>query len=217
MSAAVPIEAADLMLASLHRRPFSDPGWIYELKYDGFRCLVRKLGESVELVSRNGKPLNGSFPDVVEAVRRVPGDFVWDSELTVDDRAGHSDFERLQQRARTRVPYRVRAAALESPARLYVFDMLASGARDLRPLPLETRKQHLRGSFADTAVLVYPTGIVSAGEWVWEQVRALAFEGLVAKRLASPYQGGRTRDWLKTKNPDFARTAALGWGRSTPA
>ncbi|MGF6792794.1 DNA ligase [Paraburkholderia sp. 35.1] len=184
-------------------------------KYDGYRCLVRRDAETVELVSRNGKLLNGSFPDVVEAVRQVPGEFVWDSELTVDERTGHSDFERLQQRARTRVPLRVRAAARENPARLYVFDMLASGRRNLRTLPLDTRKRHLRDSFENTAALVYTSGIVGAGEWVWEQVIAHGFEGMVAKRLASSYQGRRSPDWLKVKNPNYGRPAALGWGRSS--
>jgi bifunctional non-homologous end joining protein LigD len=204
------IEAADLMLASLHRWPFSDSDWIYELKYDGFRCLVRKRGEAVELVSRNGKSLNESFPDMVEAVRGVPGSFVWDGELTVDESTGHSAFERLQQRARTRVPLRVRAAAKAHPARLYVFDMLMTGARDLRPLALATRKEHLRDSFADTPMLVYPAGIVGAGEWVWEQVETHAFEGMVAKRLASSYQGCRSRDWLKVVSSTYRRAVALG-------
>ncbi|MGF6978920.1 bifunctional non-homologous end joining protein LigD [Paraburkholderia sp. JPY465] len=182
-------------------------------KYDGYRCLVKKSGETVELVSRNGKALNDSFPDVADAVRQVPGDFVWDSELTVDDRAGHSDFERLQQRARTRIPLRVHAAARESPARLYVFDMLARAERDMRAPPLEVRKQRLRDSFENSAVLVYASGIVGAGEWVWEQVISHAFEGMVAKRLASPYEGRRSPDWLKIKNPDYGRPAALSWAR----
>jgi ATP-dependent DNA ligase len=64
-------------------------------KYDGFRCLVRKVGSRVELISRNGKPLNRSFPDAVAAVERLPGSFVWDAELTVDEPTGQSSFERL--------------------------------------------------------------------------------------------------------------------------
>ena len=66
------IEHSDLMLATLHPAPFSGENWIFELKYDGFRCLVRKVGSRVELLSRNGKPLNRSFPDVVAAIERLP-------------------------------------------------------------------------------------------------------------------------------------------------
>jgi bifunctional non-homologous end joining protein LigD len=79
-----PIEASDLMHATVYKTPFSDPDWLFEWKYDGFRCLVRKSGDRVELLSRKGNALNGSFPDIVQAVSLVPGDFVWDGELTVD-------------------------------------------------------------------------------------------------------------------------------------
>lgn len=71
--------------------------------------------------------MNQSFPDVVSAVGTVPGNFIWDAELTVDEPTGQSSFERLQKRARTSVATRIRAAIREHPARLYVFDTLAAG------------------------------------------------------------------------------------------
>jgi bifunctional non-homologous end joining protein LigD len=133
------IEASDLMLATLHGRPFSDPDWLFELKYDGFRCLVVKENEHVKLWSRNGNLFNGSFPEVVRAVESVPGDFVWDAELTVDDDTGRSSFERLRQRAVTKTPKNVRAAAKSDPARLYIFDALSVAGADLRARPLMER------------------------------------------------------------------------------
>lgn len=208
------IEAADLMLATLWRRPFSRDGWVFELKYDGFRCLVRKSGTLVSLVSRQGNIMNRSFPDVVEAVGAVAGDFVWDAELTVDESTGRSSFERLQTRARTSVPGRVRAAIRAHPARLYIFDMLATGDRDIRYLPLFERKQILRDSFDNTATLVYVSGIVTAGEWVFDQAKTHDLEGMVGKRLDAPYQRGRSKDWLKVKYADYSRPAALGFGRA---
>ncbi|MEZ2310780.1 DNA ligase [Paraburkholderia sp. RCC_158] len=215
MSTVQTIEAADLMLATLWPKPFSRKGWLYELKYDGYRCLVRKRGGAmVDLITRNGNLLNRSFPDIVAAVAAVPGEFVWDAELTVDESNGRSSFERLQTRARTSVPSRVRAAIREHPARLYVFDMLAENDRDIRQLPLIERKQILRDSFDNTAALVYVNGIAEAGEWVFEQVQAHDFEGMVGKRLDAPYQRGRTRDWLKVKYPDYSRQEALGFGRA---
>jgi bifunctional non-homologous end joining protein LigD len=93
--------------------------------------------------------------------------------------------------------------------RLYV---LAKGDKDIRQLPLIERKQVLRDSFGDTAVLIYVSGIVEAGAWVFEQVKAHDLEGMLAKRLDSTYQRGRSRDWLKIKNPDYSRPAALGFG-----
>ena len=203
------------MLATLKRAPFDREAWLFELKYDGFRCLVRKVGSRVELLSRQGNLLNRSFPDVVAAVENVNGNFVWDAELTVDEPTGQSSFERLQLRARTSVAMRVRAAMKLHPARLYVFDMLASGERDLRHLPLTLRKEVLRNTFDNTDVLVYVTGIVAAGTWVFEQVEAHDFEGMIAKRLDSTYQRGRSHDWQKIKHAGYSRPAALGWGRKT--
>jgi bifunctional non-homologous end joining protein LigD len=207
------INSEDLMLATPHPAPFSRENWIFELKYDGFRCLVRKVGSRVELLSRNGKPLNRSFPDVVAAIERLPGSFVWDAELTVDEPTGRSSFGRLQLRARMSMAMRVRAAAKLHPARLYIFDLLAAGDQDLRELPLIQRKEMLRDTFDDTAILVYITGILSAGAWVFEQAASNDFEGMVGKRLDSPYQRGRSNYWHKVKNQDYSRLAALGWGR----
>jgi bifunctional non-homologous end joining protein LigD len=202
------------MLATLLRRAFSDDEWLFELKYDGYRCLVRKTGERIELVSREGNPLNHSFPDIVQAVAAVPGDFVLDAELTVDESSGRSSFERLRRRAVTKRPENVRAAARDHPARLYLFDALWLDGHDLRALPLVERKRYLRDALDDTQTLIVASGIVGAGQWVFEQAKARDLEGIVAKRLASPYQRGRSRDWLKIKYADYGRPAALGWGRA---
>jgi bifunctional non-homologous end joining protein LigD len=208
-----PIEASDLMLATVFKRPFSDDAWLFDLKYDGYRCLVRKSGPRTELVSREGNLLNASFPEVVAAVAALPGDFAMDAELTVDEDTGRSSFERLQRRAVTKTPRNVRAAALQNPARLYLFDALALDGKDLRALPLVERRQYLRGAFENTNTLILASGIVGAGEFVFEQVKAHDLEGMIAKRLSSPYVRGRTRDWLKIKYQDYSRQAALGFGR----
>jgi bifunctional non-homologous end joining protein LigD len=173
-----------------------------------------KDGAQAELISREGNLMNRSFPDIVAAVEQVPGNFVWDAELTVDEPNGESSFERLQTRARTTVPMRVRAAALEHPARLYVFDMLANGKRDLRKLPLSARKEILRDSFENTGTLIYVIGVPTVGSWVFEQAQKNRFEGMVAKRLDSTYQRGRSQDWLKIKDQNYHRAAALGFGSS---
>ncbi|WP_350029568.1 hypothetical protein [Caballeronia sp. NCTM5] len=142
----------------------------------------------------------------------MPGGFVWNAELTVDETTGQSSFERLQLRARTKVAMRVRAAIREHPARLYVFDVLAAGGRHPTVLPLTQRKEALRDTFDNTTVLVYVTGIVAAGAWVFEHVEACDFEGMIAKRLDSTYQRGRSNDWRKIKYSGYSRPAALGWG-----
>ncbi|MGP8437843.1 ATP-dependent DNA ligase [Paraburkholderia fungorum] len=207
------INAPDLMLATLGRAPFSREGWIFEIKYDGYRSLVRKTNDLVELVSRNGKNMNGSFPDIVASIQAIPGSFVWDAELTVDEQNGRSSFELLQWRARNRTPIAVQAAAKKHPARLYVFDMLASGRHDIRRMRLIERKAKLRESFESTSVIVHASGIAQHGELAFEHAAKLDLEGLMAKNLDSTYEAGRTREWLKMKNPKYSRPAALGWGR----
>jgi bifunctional non-homologous end joining protein LigD len=126
-------------------------------------------------------------------------------------------FERLQIRARTSIDANVRAAALLHPARLYAFDMLAARKCDLRGLPLIGRKQYLRDSFEDSATLIFTNAIIDAGEWVFEQVRAYGFEGMMAKRLGSAYRKGRSREWPKFKYSGYGRKEALGiamrWSR----
>ena len=208
------IEASDLMLARLVPRAFSREGWIFELMYDGFRCLVLKDGDDVTLLSRQGNPLTPSFPDIVEATAAVRGSFVWDAELTVDDADGRPSLARLLKRANTRPPENIGAAVRDHPARLYIFDMLAEGMNDLRQLPLSERKAHRRDSFENSGTLVNVRGIVAAGEWVFDQVEDLCFEGMVSKRLESTYRRGYSSDWLKVKNADFDRPGALGFGRS---
>lgn len=207
------MDASDLMLATLHKRPFSDPEWLYEIKYDGFRCLILKAGERMDLLSRNGNSFNGSFPEIVDAVSAIHGDFAWDAELTVDDAGGRPSFERLQRRAVTKTAKNVRAAAKSDPARLYVFDALVRGGIDLRSLPLTERKLYLRDSFDNTGTLIYASGIEDEGKLVFEHVEELGLEGMIAKRMDSTYQRGRSRDWLKVKYQKYGRPAALGWGR----
>ncbi len=148
--------------------------------------------------------------------RSSPGRLHVDAELTVDDPGGHSNFEKLLSRSTTSVASRIKAAAIAKPARLYMFDMLTIGDRDLRGMTLIKRKAFLRDSFDDTGTLVFMNGIVGAGEWVFEQVEHHGFEGMVAKRLNSPYPSGRTHEWQKVKTLGYGRPAALGFRPKRP-
>jgi bifunctional non-homologous end joining protein LigD len=156
--------------------------------------------------------MNTSFPDIVQAVSLVAGDFVWDGELTVDDPRGVSSFERLQIRARTSIDANVRVAALLHPARLYAFDRLATRKRDLRGQSLIDRKRYLRDAFEDDGTLIFANAIIEAGEWIFEQVRAYGFEGMMAKRVNSSYRAGRSREWLNqvARLPEKGRAGHRG-------
>lgn len=209
-----PVKPSDLMHATRRQRPFSHAEWLFEWKLDGFRCLVEKIGEDVALTSRQGKSFNRSFPEIVEAVAAVPGDFVWDSELAIGDARGTASFSQLLTRLATTSPRNVPAAARQHPARIFIFDMLLLGRLDLRELALTERKARLRDAFADTPRLVYVTHAEGVGELVFEQVRIHDFEGMVAKCMASPYSRGRSLNWIKFKNPEYSRRAALGLGHA---
>jgi ATP-dependent DNA ligase len=150
---------------------------------------------------------------VVEAVAAVPADFIWDAELAVGDARGQVGFDRLQGRARTTSSKSIPAAVRSCPGRLFVFDMLASGTRDLREPELRERKTWLRDAFENTSILVYATDVEGVGFAVFEQVQIHDFEGMVAKRKSSAYSRGRSLNWLKIKNPNYSRPAALGWQR----
>lgn len=96
-SAPPPICHRDLTLATPGKL-FSEKGWIYELKYDGFRCLVFKRGDVVRLESRTGRDMSACFPELVDEIKPMRHDFVADAELVVLDEQGRSVWERLQSR-----------------------------------------------------------------------------------------------------------------------
>src|SRR3989454_5348919 len=188
------------MLATLVDRPFSDPGWLFEIKYDGVRVLASRVGERVELRGRSGMIVTARYPEVVRALRTLPLDrFLLDGEIVGLDAAGRSSFQRLQTRMNLTRPTDVERASLEVPVSAACFDALALDGRDLRSLPLEERKACLR-------LLLPARGVVHFGDHVLEQGREFfdaacgaRLEGVVAKKRDSPYVGKRSRDWLKVK------------------
>ena len=119
---------------------------------------------------------------------------------------------KLQRRAKTSVSMRVKAAAVECPDHLYVFDILAKGKRDLRASPRRTQGHPSQVLREHTASRV--TGIDMAGAWVSSQAQSLDFERMVAKRLQSTYQRGSSRGWVKIKSDTYSRKAALGFGHA---
>ncbi|MDH3427324.1 MAG: DNA ligase, partial [Gemmatimonadota bacterium] len=138
-------ERVGLMLARSVDQPFDDPEWLFELKLDGYRMLGSRHGPAARLLTRNSNDASRSFPEIIRALRALPvSDCVLDGEVVIHDSAGRPSFQRLQKRARLRRPMDVKWASLRQPATFYVFDLLGLCGFDLRPLPLETRKQVLR-------------------------------------------------------------------------
>ncbi len=179
----------DPMKAVLSDTPFSDPDWIFERKLDGIRCLAIRDGSGVSLMSRTARLMNDQFPEVAKALEREPSrDFILDGEI-VAFRDGVTSFERLQQRARERVP-----------VFLYVFDLPRHDGQDLRPLPLRERKARLRRALDFNGPIRFnPHRNGEHGEELYRAACQKGLEGVIAKRADSPYVGGRSRDWLKLK------------------
>jgi bifunctional non-homologous end joining protein LigD len=179
------------MKATLSANVFDDPGWIVERKLDGFRCLAFRDGGSVDLESRNFLSLNGRYPEIAEALERDPCKrFVVDGEV-VGTVHGKSSFEALQQRGHDRG---VRIA-------YYVFDVLWLDGEDLRDRPLQERKAALRKAlrFGGGIVRWTPHRRAAQGEAHLADACRRGWEGLIAKRADSTYQGKRSGDWLKWK------------------
>jgi bifunctional non-homologous end joining protein LigD len=190
----------ELMLAETREQVFSRPGWVFELKYDGYRIVAAREEGAAALISRAGNDLTAVFPEVAQVVAALPFEHVvLDGEIVVHDDRGLPNFHRLQRRAKlTRLPDIARAAA-ELPATFYAFDLLAFGDHDLRPLPLVARKELLREVLPTVGPLRHSEHIAERGEEMYAQVEKLGLEGVVAKKADAPYRGGRSAQWLKIR------------------
>jgi ATP-dependent DNA ligase len=189
-----------------------DGGLVYEPKWDGFRAIVYRDGDEVEIGSRSTKPLTRYFPEVVEAVlAQLPARCVVDSEIVVPV-DGHLEFDLLTQRIHP-AESRVRKLAEETPAHLVVFDLLALGDESFIDRPLSERRPALEQALEDVASPVHLTRVTTdAGEAEdWFNVfEGAGLDGIVAKRLASPYApNGRTM--LKVKHARTADVVVAGY------
>ncbi|HKC09288.1 MAG TPA: DNA ligase D [Methylomirabilota bacterium] len=187
-------------LATLAERPFSDPAWLFEIKYDGVRVLASRRGNRVELYGRSGQDTTSRYPEVVRALRALPVEsFVIDGEIVALDDAGRSSFQRLQPRMALTDPREVERLAIQRPALGVFFDCLMLDDRDLRKLPLVDRKECLRLLVPSLGAVRYGDHVIEDGKAFFELASEQRLEGMVAKRARSVYSGARTRDWIKIK------------------
>jgi bifunctional non-homologous end joining protein LigD len=176
------------MKAVLTDTPFSDPGWIYERKLDGIRCVAIKAERRVRLVSRNHLSLDRRFPEVVDALGEDPAtQFVVDGEV-VAFAGAQTSFARLQQRGERDVA-----------VFLYAFDLLHLAGHDTTALALRSRKALLRKALDFRGPVRLSAHRNRDGEALFGDACRKGWEGLIAKRADAPYVHGRSRDWLKFK------------------
>lgn len=212
--AAVGGKALAPMLAETRGEPFSRAGWIFELKYDGVRtCIWRQNGSAPRLRARSGRDVTHEFPEIAAAAAHLPADdFAIDGEVIALDERGAGSFERLQARLGLANPWDVARTAAAVPVQVFAFDLLAVAGRDLRGLPLSTRKAILRRLVPARGVIRYADHVEEAGEAFFAAAAAHEVEGIVAKRADSGYcSGRRSRDWVKIKRPREACFAVVGY------
>ncbi len=208
-------EKTKIMLAQLRDEPFSREGWLFELKYDGYRVLAgtdksrgTTASEVVQLRYRSGMDATAIYPDLARALAALPyRSLVLDGEVVVLDDEARPSFQRLQQRARLTRWRDIERAAVRLPAAYFVFDLLGFEGYDLRPLPLVERKRILRQVLPRAGPVRYADHVEERGEALYEQVVATGLEGLVAKKASSPYRAGRSANWQKiraARSGDFA-------------
>jgi bifunctional non-homologous end joining protein LigD len=180
-------------LATLVSEAPSDPGWAFEVKYDGYRMLARCEGKDVRLVSRNGNDWTARLAPLAADIRRAGLGVCWlDGEIVMPEANGRTSFQALQRALDGRGTGIV----------FYVFDLLHAGGRDLRSLPLRERARRLKEWLAplgpDSRVRL-SEHIAGSGRQAWKAACELQLEGLIGKRLDAPYVSGRSDTWIKLK------------------
>ncbi|MDQ1372930.1 MAG: hypothetical protein QOJ09_268 [Actinomycetota bacterium] len=207
------------MLAKLARELPPDGDVVYEPKWDGFRCIVFRDGDDVELGSRNEKPLTRYFPEVVEAVKsRLPARCVLDGEIVVAGATG-LDFDALQLRIHP-AESRIKKLAEEIPAAFVAFDVLALGDDDLRERPFRERRALLESALAGVEPPIYLTPatreLAVAEDW-FTRFEGAGLDGVVVKKDALPYSEDK-RVMVKVKHERTADCVVAGfrWHKSGP-
>ena len=194
--------------------PAIPAGQLYEPKWDGFRSIIFRDGDEVEIGSRNEKPMTRYFPEVVEAVlANFPDRAVIDGEIIVADFDGNRlDFEALQQRVHPAAS-RVAMLSKATPASFVAFDLLALGDDNLMDEPFSVRRERLQAALADAQPPVHitpaTTDSVEAQRW-FEEFEGAGLDGLIAKRLDLRYQPDK-RVMTKVKHERTADCVVAGY------
>jgi bifunctional non-homologous end joining protein LigD len=184
-------------LATLTDRRFSDPQWIFERKLDGVRGLAFRDDGQVRLLSRNRLSLNNTFPELVDALAKQDTTrFVVDGEIVAFE-GRRTSFARLQGRSGITDPDEALASGIA--VYYYIFDLLHLDGKCTAALPLIARKRLLRNVFQFSDPLRYTTHRIKNGEAAYRAACERGDEGVIAKLADAPYEGTRSKNWLKLK------------------
>lgn len=178
------------MLCTLTDQPFDREGWLFEVKWDGFRAIATKNADKVQIYSRNQNDFVAKYPPIAHALSDLKHDVVLDGEIIVADKDGMPHFEWLQNWHKNPQGF----------LQYHIFDILWCNGHDVQTMPLNMRKVLLKSVLAKSTVLHYGGEIQNKGKALFEQTKKRGLEGIVAKRASSKYQqDARGDDWLKIK------------------
>jgi ATP-dependent DNA ligase len=171
-------------------KPPTGPEWVHEIKHDGYRMIVLKEGENVRFYSRKALDWTARLPAIAAGAALLKAkSFTIDGEAVVVGPDGLTDFEALRRRGAGEI------------AVLYAFDLIELDGDDLRSLPIETRKATLASLLRKPGALRLSEHIAADGPEVFAHACRLGAEGIVSKRLGSPYRSGPHPAWVKVRNP----------------
>ncbi|MBM7820480.1 bifunctional non-homologous end joining protein LigD [Cellulosimicrobium cellulans] len=190
--------------------------WAFEMKWDGFRALAHVSRGGVRLVSRSGKDMTVTYPELQALAEQVPAEalpVVLDGEIVALDARGRPSFRRLQQRANIAKPGDVAAARRKVTVDLMVFDVLETAGRSLAKRPYDERREILEDVLGDARAPVHvPPAFDGDLDAAMETSRRLGLEGVVAKRRDGTYSSGRRSAlWLKLKHAQSQEVVVVGW------
>lgn len=198
------------MLATIGDHPFSDPNWLFEIKWDGVRALAWIDDGALTLRARSGADITGRYPELAAFPAAISArQAVLDGEIAAIDAHGRSDFGLLQERMHVRAPAENLISRV--PVVLFAFDLLYCDGYDLRRSPLIERKQLLQRLLHTSDKFRFSDHQLERGKEIFEVARDNGLEGIVAKRLDSPYVSERSTSWLKLKVTKTLDAVIGGW------
>jgi bifunctional non-homologous end joining protein LigD len=197
-------------LAKLADKPFSDPNWLFEIKWDGIRTVTYVENEKVRLFSRSKREVTAEFPEFQNLARYLrAGTAILDGEIVTLDENGRSDFQKLQNRFGVSKPSQKLIGQV--PLTYYFFDVLYCNGFDVRKTPLLQRKELLRDVLRGDDRVRFSEHQLEKGKELYAVAKEQALEGIVGKQIDSPYTGNRTGFWLKFKIVNELDAVVVGW------
>ena len=205
-------EQLEPMLATTGPLPSDDGRWAYEIKWDGVRAIAFVDGGRLRLQARSGRDITPRYPELRPLAEALAGrEVVLDGEVVAFE-DGRPSFQKLQGRMHLASESAIRRLSRTEPVHYVVFDLLFLDGRSLLPLPYAERREHLTALSLGGPTWQAPAHHVGDGAALLELTRAQQLEGIIAKRLDSPYTPGRrSTGWVKVKNVASADVVIGGW------